>query len=386
MAAWLVVVLYVVSILTIVLIHEAGHFTFAKVFKIKVEEFFVGFGPRVWSFRRGETEYGLKALPLGGYVRIAGMNPFQETPEEELPRTFGAKPAWQRATVIGAGPVTHFVMAILLFAVYFSVIGVTTYRPLIDDVCAVNPKSANLCPAKGTPSPAQLAGFRKGDVVVAVDGHRNVSESTLQGYTKVRIGVPMTVVVRRHGELVTLHATPRAAVQGGKRVGRLGVLIAPGPLLARDRANPVAAIGQGAVQTWEYAKAVVVEMGHVFGPSGLKRLGQLLVGSRTRSVNDPVSLVGAGRIAVQEAKVGAWEALLQLLVGFNVFIGILNLVPLPPLDGGHLAVIAYEKLRRRRPDVRKLVPLTTLVMGFMILFAVALMYLDIVRPLPNPFR
>src|SRR5438128_6268421 len=103
------VVLFVVAILVTILIHEAAHFTFAKVFKIKVEEFFVGFGPRVWSFRRGETEYGLKALPLGGYVRIAGMNPFQETPEEELPRTFGAKPAWQRATVIGAGPVTHFV-------------------------------------------------------------------------------------------------------------------------------------------------------------------------------------------------------------------------------------------------------------------------------------
>ena len=92
MPAWLVIVLYVVAILLIVLIHEAGHFVTAKAFGIKVEQFFVGFGPRIWSFRRGETEYGLKALPFGGYVRIAGMNPFEETPEEDVPRAFGSKP------------------------------------------------------------------------------------------------------------------------------------------------------------------------------------------------------------------------------------------------------------------------------------------------------
>src|SRR5438132_7422810 len=216
------ILIYVVTLMLVVVVHEAGHFTAAKIFRIKVEEFFVGFGPRVWSFRRGETEYGLKALPLGGYVRIAGMNPFQETPEEEVPRTFGAKPAWQRAAVIGAGPVTHFVIAIVLLAVYFGAIGVATYRPMIDQVCAIAPKSGSQCPAKGKPSPAQLAGFHTGDVVVSVDGHRNISEDSLHRYTGVRIGVPMTFVVRRHGELVTLHATPRAALQGGKRVGRLG--------------------------------------------------------------------------------------------------------------------------------------------------------------------
>src|SRR5438094_10443736 len=94
------VVLFIVAILVTILIHEAAHFGFAKAFGIKVQEFFVGFGPRVWSFRRGETEYGLKALPLGGYVRIAGMNPYEEIPPDEFPRTYGAKPAWQRAVVI----------------------------------------------------------------------------------------------------------------------------------------------------------------------------------------------------------------------------------------------------------------------------------------------
>src|SRR5437667_8731330 len=174
MANWLVVLLYVVAILTIVLIHEAGHFVSAKAFGIKVEEFFVGFGPRLWSFRRGETEYGVKALPLGGYVRIAGMNPFQDVPEEEKPRTFGSKPPWQRAVVILAGPVTHFLIAILLLASFFAFIGVAKYQPVVDAVCAINPTSAQLCPHAGQPSPAQLAGLRPGDLIVSVDGHRNV--------------------------------------------------------------------------------------------------------------------------------------------------------------------------------------------------------------------
>src|SRR5256884_9359250 len=113
------VVFFVVSILLVILIHEAAHFGMAKLFKIKVEEFFVGFGPRLWSIRRGETEYGIKALPFGGYVRIAGMNPFQEPAAEDLPRTFGAKPIRQRALVILAGPITHFLMTIIVLAPYF---------------------------------------------------------------------------------------------------------------------------------------------------------------------------------------------------------------------------------------------------------------------------
>src|SRR2546426_9742867 len=123
MPAWVGYVLFFIAILVVVLVHESGHFAFAKAFGIKVEEFFLGFGRRIWSFRRGETEYGLKAIPAGGYVRIAGMNPFQEPTPEEFPRTFGAKPVWQRAIVIGAGPATHFVMAILFLTFFFIAIG-----------------------------------------------------------------------------------------------------------------------------------------------------------------------------------------------------------------------------------------------------------------------
>jgi len=172
---------------------------------------------------------------------------------------------------------------------------------------------------------------------------------------------------------------------GNKTYGRIGVDVGL-QTVARERTDPLTAIGRGGVQTWDYTKAVLGQLGDVFGPTGLKRIGELLVGSQQRSTRDVGSVVAGGRLVVQAARAQAWDALLGILVGFNVFIGILNLVPLPPLDGGHLAVLAYEKIRRRRPDARKLVPLTALVAGFMILFAISVTYLDIVRPLPNPFR
>src|SRR5919204_2376403 len=157
MSAPVAVTLIIVSILVVILIHEAAHFGMAKLFRIKVEEFFLGFGPRLWSVRRGETEYGVKALPLGGYVRIAGMNPFQEPTPEEYPRTFGAKPAWQRALVIVAGPATHF------FIAFFLLLGLLAYSgdPTKPQIGAVEQTLG------GRPTPASIAGLRPGDHIVA---------------------------------------------------------------------------------------------------------------------------------------------------------------------------------------------------------------------------
>src|SRR5215831_2525513 len=155
------IVVFVVSILLVILIHEAAHFGVAKAFGIKVEEFFVGFGPRLWSVRRGETEYGVKALPLGGYVKIAGMNPYQPVPPEDLPRSYAAKPPLQRALVILAGPITHFVIAMIALTVLFAGFGTPRYRPVIDGVQQT---------LAGQPSPAFVAGLQPGDAVVAVNG------------------------------------------------------------------------------------------------------------------------------------------------------------------------------------------------------------------------
>src|SRR2546423_8025185 len=161
MSGTLGIVLFVFIILTVIVVHEAGHFTFAKLFRIKVQEFFVGFGPRLWSFRRGETEYGVKALPLGGYVRIAGMNPLEDVSPEEYPRTFGAKPAWQRALVIVGGPATHFVIAFVLFALWLGLVGRPAHR-------GAQFESVQRTLA-GSLSPAAAAGLRPGDRVLSID-------------------------------------------------------------------------------------------------------------------------------------------------------------------------------------------------------------------------
>src|SRR5436309_7154334 len=161
MAEWFGAILFIVAVILVVIVHESGHFFVAKAFRIKVEEFFVGFGPRLWSFRRGETEYGVKAIPLGGYVRIAGMNPFEQLAPADLPRTYGAKPAWQRVLVILAGPITHFFMALLFLAIYFAALGTPNYRPVVALVQAT---------VQGVPgpSPAKVAGLQAGDEVIAV--------------------------------------------------------------------------------------------------------------------------------------------------------------------------------------------------------------------------
>src|SRR2546428_109930 len=384
MPVWVGYVLFFLAILVVVLVHESGHFVFAKAFGIKVEEFFVGFGPRLWSIRRGETEYGLKALPFGGYVRIAGMNPFQQPTREEYPRTFGAKPAWQRATVIAAGPITHFVMAILFLTLFFTAIGVQTrFVPTVE---GVEPT------LEGKPSPAAMVGLRPGDVIVAVDGaairptdQPEQTGNDFRDYTQAHVGQPIEVTVRRGGRTLTLRATPVLSKVDGKEVGRLGILLGARST-ARDRVDPATALGRGVIQTGQTTKDVVLQLGHVFGPAALKRLGQLVLGSAQRRVTDPTSIIGAGQLAGEAVRAGAWDFLFGLLVVFNVFVGILNLVPLPPLDGRHLAVLAYEKVRRHRPDPRKLIPLTTVVAGFIILYAVAVSYLDIVKPIPSPFR
>ena len=368
------VVIFIVSILAVVLVHEAGHFFTAKAFGIKVEEFFVGFGPRLWSTRRGETEYGVKLLPLGGYVRIAGMNPFQETPPEQFPRTFGAKPIWQRAIVILTGPITHFVMAVLLLVVFFVAFGVLPpAKPVVEGV------QANL---NGRASPAAVAGLQPGDEVVALDGRPVGSTDRFLTYTRSHVGQQIAITVLRHGHRITVRAAPVLSDVGGHMVGRLGIVVGEG----RQRYNPLAAIGKAFISTGSAVKQVILALGKIFGPSGLRRIGDLLAGTRPRQTSDVVSVVGASRLAGEAVQAGAWDSLFGLLVTFNVFVGILNLVPLPPLDGGHLAVLVYEKARHRRPDLRKLVPLTAAVTGFILLLAVSLVYIDLTSPVPNPFR
>ena len=370
-------ILFFAAIVAVILVHEAGHFAAAKAFKMKVEEFFVGFGPRLWSFRRGETEYGVKLVPAGGYVRIAGMNPFQPPPTEDRGRTYADKPPWQRATVILAGPVTHFLIAILTLAAVFVFFGTPRYSPY-PEVMSVSPT------LNGQISPAKAAGLRPGDLIVSVDGRPVRSSNAVVAVTKDDAGRALSLGYRRDGELRVTTVTPVAVTVDGKQIGRIGVEIG-GKVLGYERTNPFVGVARGVALTWDISKAVIARLGDVFGPAGIHRIGELLAGA-PRKTTDVGSIVGTARLAGEAAQAHQWSDLLLLFATVNVFVGILNLLPVLPFDGGHLAVAVWEKVTRRRVDTRRLVPVAAIVFGFLMLVSVSVLYLDIVNPIPNPFH
>lgn len=360
---------FFVALILVIVIHEAAHFGMAKWFGIKVEEFFVGFGPRVWSFRRGETEYGLKAIPAGGYVKIAGMNPYQEPALADLPRTFGAKPIWQRGLVIFAGPATHFILAFIVFAIWLGGIGQPAVRsPLVVEVAAT---------LSGSPSPAAAAGLRAGDRIVGVDGLSNPTDTQLVEYTRAHVGQPVTLRVSRDGRELTFTVTPVLATVAGQRVGRIGVMLG----WARETSGILGSITGGVRLVGTSLVDTVKGVGRVFGPEGIGRIFKLLFTDAPRESGDPASVVGIGRVVGQTASTGRFFDILYVFALVNVFIGFVNLLPLPPFDGGHLAVLAIEKVRGRKVDMRKLVPISAVVAAFFILFMLSIIYLDIAKPL-----
>ncbi len=345
-----------------ILVHEGAHFGVAKGFGFKVEEFFVGFGPRLWSFRRGETEYGLKLLPAGGYVRIAGMNPFEPVPAEDLPRSYGAKPRWQRALVIAAGPSTHLVVAFAFFAVWLGTVG----APRIPVVEGVERR------LDGQDSPAFLAGLRPGDVIVGVGPVEDPTDDELLRYTRSHVGRPIELRVERAGKVLTVTVTPVLDEVDGERIARIGVLLSP----ARDRPGPAGAVLEGAGLVARNAVLTVEAIGRLLGPQGIGRVFEVLLTNAPRRVTDPVSPIGVGRAVGQ---IGGGDVL-YVFGAVNVFIGLLNLLPVPPFDGGHLAILAVERVRGRRVDARKVAPISAAVAAFFVLLGLSVLYLDIVKP------
>jgi membrane-associated protease RseP (regulator of RpoE activity) len=362
---------FFIALIVVIVIHEAAHFAVARAFGIKVTEFFVGFGPRIWSTKRGETEVGFKWIPAGGYVKIAGMSPFEEIPPEDLPRTYGAKPRWQRALVIVAGPATHFVLAFLCFALWLGLVGQPRFvNPVFDEV----PQRLD-----GAPSPAYAAGLRSGDRLVAIDGRRNPSSDELVAYTQSHVGEPITLTVEREGETFTVRVVPVQSAVDGEPTARIGVVLGGGREL-RDRTAVAGAITGGADLVADNLVTTLRSVGRVFGPEGVGRVFQLVFTDEPRDAGDVSSIVGVGRVAGSIASEGNFWDILYLFGIVNVFVGFLNLLPLPPFDGGHLAVLAIEKIRGRPVDMRKVIPVSAAVAAFFIVFTIAVVYVDIVKP------
>jgi membrane-associated protease RseP (regulator of RpoE activity) len=386
---WLI---FLVALLVSVMLHESGHFVMAKRFGMKASRYFVGFGPTIWSTWRGETEYGIKALPLGGFVKIEGMTSIDEVDPEDEPRTFRRAPAWQRLIVLAAGSFMHFLIAALIIFGLALCLGVENDNTTqLGTVAACTPASnaalqdGASCTGQAE-SPAKEAGLRVGDTVTAFDGTKVSGWTQLSGLiVKVKAGTGVTLTVDRDGRTVILRTT-LASVPG--HGGYLGV--APAAVFQRQGFfSSVKYVGTGFGET---ITGSVSALGHL--PAAIP---DLFAADRSSTAAGSVSsVVGAARDtgSAVAAHVG-WQYkvdfVLLLIASLNIFVGVFNLLPLLPLDGGHIAVVLWGMVKsgfarlRRRPDpglvdYRKLVPLTTGVTLVLFAFALLLILADIINP------
>lgn len=357
-----------IGIVAMVMVHEAGHFFAAKATGMKVTEFFFGFGPKLWSVRRGETEYGAKAIPLGGYVRIVGMNPYEEVDPSEEDRTYRQQPFWAKSVVVLAGVASHFVVAFLIFFLVATAIGRNEVTATVGEV---DPTMAD-----GSASPAALSGIQAGDTVVSIDGVEVDEWVEIREAIRARPGQTVDVVVERAGtiEVLTVSFGSVDDESGGKR-GYFGII----PTAETVRMGPVAGLVDAGASVGAATTASVDGMWRLF--TGLGDLVSATLRGDTDAIDDvrPASPIGLIRIGAQTEDFGVGFTL-ELLALVNIFVGLFNVIPIYPLDGGHFSVALYEKIRGRQADVAKLAPVAAVVVIFMILLGAFAVYLDIANP------
>jgi membrane-associated protease RseP (regulator of RpoE activity) len=381
--------LVIFLIILIVMGHEFGHFITAKRAGLLVTDFFVGFGPIVWSTTRGETRYGVRALLLGGYVKVPGMTWSQPVDASIEARTYREASYPRKVLFASAGSIMHVIMALTLAWASLAFIGVASSSHV--GIAAFDPWQGH------RENAAQLAGLKVGDQIVAVNGHAITNEDELVNLVHRSTGKRLTLLVERNGHELTLHATPVSGTtikEDGRTLskgGYIGVQIAD--LTVHESA--LAAIPHAFTQVGsligDAARAIV----HVFSPGDFRSLFHQVASpaAATNPKNEdsrPDSIVGVSRIAVQAADAGPGQLIL-ILVAVNIFVGLLNMLPLLPLDGGYVAIATYERIRSRRgihyhADINKMAPVIYAFMGVLLVLFACTLYLDIAHPIANPFN
>ncbi|HEY8545591.1 MAG TPA: RIP metalloprotease [Acidimicrobiales bacterium] len=394
-------VLMIIGIILMITFHELGHFLAAKWAGMKVTEFFIGFGPRLWSFRRGETEYGIKAVPAGAYVRIIGMNNLDEVPPEDEPRAYRQQSFPKRLVVVLAGPATHLVQAFVILFVMFALVGVEGGEPLGLAPSELAAKETNWSVDGVTPdSAAEAAGIESGDRIVAFDGEPVETWDDVQREIGDReVGDEVTITLVRGDERfdVTTELVGRPEGIGGTPGS---VFLGVGPKYPTETVGPIEAVGRAITETGEVTWQSVVALGSFFSPEGIGNyLDTVSQGSSSSSSEGAeveagesgeggdrmLSILGVVRLGSDAGENGL-RNLLPVFLLINVFVGILNLVPLLPFDGGHASVAIYERIRSRNgqryhADVTKLLPVAYAVVMVLVILGVTSLYLDIVDPI-----
>jgi membrane-associated protease RseP (regulator of RpoE activity) len=396
-------VLMIVGIIVMITIHELGHFLAAKWAGMKATEFFIGFGPKLWSTRRGETEYGIKAVPAGAYVRIIGMNNLDEVPPEDEERSYRQQSFPKRLIVVLAGPASHAVQAFVILLVMFAFVGVPGGDPLPTEDTRGN--SSNWTVDEVTPkSAAAAAGLQKGDKIVAFDGDQVKSWNDVRDKINAgKVGDEITLTIERGDELI--EATTELIARPPDVEGPAGPFLGVGPSIPEppnEKLSLLAAIPRSVTETGNVAWESLVAMGRFFSPDGVSDYaGTVSEGSGSSGSSDdtkaPASKVsddeGSNRMLSiygvlllgEEAGEQGLANLLPMFLMINVFVGLLNLVPLLPFDGGHASVAIYERIRSRNgqryhADVSKLLPVAYAVVMGLVVLGVTSLYLDIVNP------
>jgi membrane-associated protease RseP (regulator of RpoE activity) len=389
------ILIFVVALLTSVMLHELGHFATAKKFGMRVTQFFIGFGKTLWSTFRGETEYGVKALPFGGFVKITGMTSAEDVDLADEPRSFRNQPGWQRIIVLAAGSFMHFVLALfLLFVLAFGIGQLNSNTNVVSSIAACVPasvktlNSTNPCAGHNLgKSPAELGGLRAGDKIISVGGRPVGNWDQLHTALKAQsAGDRIPLVVERDGHDVLLHV--KLAAIPKRPVPYLGVE----PAVEYQRS--------GFFSAWGYAGDQFADTLTSSG-SAIARLPAAIpdLFSKDRSATaagQVSSVVGVGDFTGQVVQAALpWQAKVSVVLGIvaslNIFVGAFNLLPLLPLDGGHLAVVIFERIRawysrlRGRPDpgqvdIQKLVPVSLLVFALLVGFGTLLIAADIFNP------
>ena len=366
-------IVVILAFFVMIMLHELGHFVMAKRAGMKVTEFFVGFGPRIWSFRRGETEYGLKAFPLGGYCRIIGMTNLEDVPPEDEPRTYRAKSYPKKFGVAVAGSTVHFIIAIVLMFV------VLAFGDLVKPTTTIGTVMKD--------EPAAAAGIRPGDRIQSIDAQTIRSWADVPKVISDKGGQTVRFVVERDGLYRSFYVKLATRSDTGERRGFAGI--------ATQTEKESSSIVDAAIHTpgkvWSVTTESVGALGKIFSLNGISNYFHTLQGDQNVNPNDRfISPVGFGRVANQAVNAG-WVTVLGLLIAINVFVGLFNLVPLLPFDGGHIAIATYERIatavkgKRVQVDVAKLMPLTVAVIGVLGFILLSSLFLDISHPIQNPF-
>lgn len=360
---------FVAGLIVSVFLHELGHYLTARRSGMKVTQFYMGMGPRIFSFRRGEVEFGLRALPVGAFVRIVGMNNLDDCDPKDEPRTYRQQSYPKRMLVITAGSLMHLLIAVVLFVGIYATAGRfgDTGNLLIVAPPAID-------------SPAEKIGLREGDQILAINETAvNSRYELIVAIVANKPGESVDVKFLRDGQQIVEQAV-LATNPANPEVAFLGV---SSDSYAYVRQNIFNAFGYGLVDVVKTAKDSVSGLFVVLNPANIV---SNVVADEPDMMTRPTTVVGASQVGGEIGRSEGIKGVLMLLASVNIFVGVFNMLPLLPFDGGHAAIATYERLRSRRgkvyrADVGKMIPVATTVVVLLVMLMFAGLYLDITSPL-----